>query len=54
MEQIKAVDMVRKIRDEIYDQTQDLSSEELKDFFHRESSVVSPEQKQDQHIEKIP
>ncbi len=54
MKQIKAVDMVRKIRDEIYDQTKDLSPEELKDFFHRKASVVSPGQRQTESTEKVP
>ena len=54
MEQIKAVDMVRKIRDEIYDQTKDFSPEELKDFFHRKASAVSPGRKQTVPTEKNP
>ena len=45
MEQIpiQAVEMVRTIRDEIYEETKDLSSEDLKTYFAREAAAVRQE-----------
>jgi hypothetical protein len=40
---IRAVDMVRVIRDEIYEETKDLSREELKAFYQRESDALRRE-----------
>lgn len=35
METVKAVEMVRKIRDKQYEETKGMSNEELKLYFHR-------------------
>jgi hypothetical protein len=40
---IKAVEMVRTIRDAIYEETKSLSREELKKFFARESAAFREE-----------
>jgi hypothetical protein len=40
---IRAVEMVRAIRDAIYEETKDLSREELKDFFAREAAAMRQE-----------
>jgi hypothetical protein len=40
---IRAVEMVRAIRDEIYEETKDLSREELKAFFAREAAEMRKE-----------
>ncbi|HEX3128643.1 MAG TPA: hypothetical protein VH394_15025 [Thermoanaerobaculia bacterium] len=40
---IKAVEMVRTIRDAIYEETKNLSREELKEFFARESAAFREE-----------
>jgi hypothetical protein len=37
---IRAVEMVRTIRDAIYEETKDLSRDELKAFFAREAAVM--------------
>lgn len=42
-EEIHAVEMVRKIRDDIYEETKDLSDEELMRYFkERSRGVLSP------------
>lgn len=41
--EIDAVEMVREIRDQIYEETKDLSREELKAFFARESARLRRE-----------
>jgi hypothetical protein len=38
MVQIKALDMVRRIRDTQYEQTRDMSREELKEYFRKEAA----------------
>lgn len=38
MAQIKALDMVRRIRDTQYEQTRDMSREELKEYFRKEAA----------------
>lgn len=38
MAQIKALDMVRRIRDAQYEQTRDMSREELKEYFRKEAA----------------
>lgn len=43
---IRAVEMVRAIRDEIYEETKDLSREELKEFFAREAAAMRKESQQ--------
>ena len=43
MEKIKAVDMVRRIRDEQYDLTKDKLNEELKVYFHHEAKLANAE-----------
>ena len=40
---IRAVEMVRAIRDAIYEETKDLSREELKAFFAREAAAMRKE-----------
>jgi hypothetical protein len=40
---IQAVEMVRTIRDAIYEETKHLSREELKDFFTREAAAMREE-----------
>ena len=40
---VNAVEMVRTIRDAIYEETKDLSREELKEFFARESEAFREE-----------
>jgi hypothetical protein len=40
---IKAVEMVRTIRDAIYEETKDLSREELKAYFAREAAAMRQE-----------
>ena len=40
---IRAVEMVRTIRDAIYEETKDLSREELKAFFAREAAAMRQE-----------
>lgn len=40
---IRAVEMVRSIRDAIYEETKDLSREELKAFFAREAAAMRRE-----------
>lgn len=37
---IKAVDMVREIRDRLYERTKDMSASELQSFFHREAAAT--------------
>jgi hypothetical protein len=41
MIQIKVLDMVRRIRDAQYEQTKDMSREELKEYFRRESARMA-------------
>ena len=43
---IKAVEMVRTIRDAIYEETKDFSREELKAFFAREAAAMRRESKE--------
>jgi hypothetical protein len=43
---IQAVEMVRTIRDAMYEETKDLSREELKAFFARESAALRQESPQ--------
>ena len=43
---IRAVEMVRAIRDAIYEETKDFSREELKEFFAREAAAVRQESQQ--------
>ena len=43
---IRAVEMVRAIRDEIYEETKHLSREELKAFFAREAAAMREEGQQ--------
>jgi hypothetical protein len=43
---IRAVEMVRAIRDAIYEETKDLSREELKEFFAREAAAMRQESQQ--------
>lgn len=45
---IRAVEMVRTIRDAIYEETKDLSREELKEFFAREAAAMRQESSQAQ------
>lgn len=40
---IRAVEMVREIRDKIYEETKDLSREELKEYFRREAAAMRQE-----------
>lgn len=40
---IRAVEMVRSIRDAIYEETKDFSREELKAFFAREAAAMRRE-----------
>jgi len=40
---IRAIEMVRAIRDAIYEETKDLSREELKAFFAREAAAMRQE-----------
>ena len=40
MEVINAVEMVRKIRDKQFEETKDMSSEELISYFHKESGLA--------------
>ena len=40
---IRAVEMVRTIRDAIYEETKDLSREELKAYFAREAAAMRQE-----------
>jgi hypothetical protein len=37
---IKVVDMVREIRDRLYERTKDMSASELQSFFHREAAAT--------------
>jgi hypothetical protein len=41
--QIRAVEMVRAIRDALYEETKDLPREELKAFFAREATALRQE-----------
>jgi hypothetical protein len=43
---IRAVEMVRAIRDAIYEETKHLSREELKAFFAREAAAMRQERQQ--------
>jgi hypothetical protein len=43
---IRAVEMVRTIRDAIYEETKHLSREELKGFFAREAAAMREESQQ--------
>lgn len=50
---IRAVEMVRAIRDAIYEETKDLSREELKAYFAREAAALRKEV-QEPHPERQP
>jgi hypothetical protein len=39
-EEIRAVEMTRRIRDEMYEETKDLSEDELIRFFHERAEAV--------------
>lgn len=41
--EIKILDLVRRIRDEQYERTKSMSTEELLQFYHRESSKADQE-----------
>jgi hypothetical protein len=41
--QLRAVEMVRAIRDAIYEETKDLSREDLKAYFAREAAAMRQE-----------
>ncbi len=41
METVKAVEMVRKIRDKQYEETKGMSNEELKLYFHRGAELAN-------------
>jgi hypothetical protein len=41
--EIKILDLVRRIRDEQYERTKNMSMEELLQFYHREASVADQE-----------
>lgn len=43
---IRAVEMVRTVRDAIYEETKNLSREELKEFFAREAAALREAQSQ--------
>ena len=45
---IRAVEMVRTIRDAIYEETKHLSGEELKEFFAREAAAMRQESQRSQ------
>ena len=45
---IRAVEMVRTIRDAIYEETKHLSREELKGYFAREAAAMRQESQQSQ------
>ena len=45
---IRAVEMVRTIRDAIYEETKHLSREELKGFFAREAAAMREESRRSQ------
>jgi len=45
---IRAVEMVRTIRDAIYEETKHLSREELKEFFAREAAAMRQESQRPQ------
>lgn len=45
---IRAVEMVRTIRDAIYEETKHFSREELKEFFAREAAAMREESRQSQ------
>lgn len=44
---LQAVEMVRSIRDAMYEETKDLSHEELKAYFAREASAMREESRRD-------
>lgn len=44
---IRAVEMVRRIRDEIYEEMKHLSCEELKEFLRREAAAMRQESERD-------
>lgn len=43
--EIKAVKLVRQIRDQLYEQLQDKTREEIKQFFRREAAAANAEAK---------
>ena len=47
---IRAVEMVRTIRDAIYEETKHLSREELKGFFVREAAAMHQESQRSQRV----
>jgi len=48
---IRAVEMVRSIRDAIYEETKHLSREELKEYFAREAAAMRQEM-QEPHLDQ--
>lgn len=46
---IRAVEMVREIRDKIYEETKHLSREELKEYFRREAAAMRQESEGSAH-----
>jgi hypothetical protein len=50
--EIKILDLVRRIRDEQYERTKNMSTEELLQFYHREASAA--DQKALRLLEKRP
>jgi hypothetical protein len=51
---IRAVEMVRAIRDEIYEETKALSREELKAFFAREAAAMRQESQEPDSSVQLP
>ena len=51
---IQAVEMVRAIRDAIYEETKDLSREELKAYFAREAAALRREGTESRPDERRP
>lgn len=51
---IQAVEMIRGIRDAIYDETRDLSREELKAYFKREAAAFRREVMESRSDERRP
>jgi hypothetical protein len=51
---IRAVEMVRAIRDAIYEETKGLSREELKAFFAREAAAMRKESRESGPVRRTP
>jgi len=51
---IRAVEMVRTIRDAIYEETKDLSREELKAYFAREAAAMRQENRDGESAQSAP